>query len=263
MKKYLNIFVFVSATLISCCRAQAFVEVKDSIKFYNKTDGEEIDGLDGLYLQSASRLQDRGVFEDNYTLAANDTDDGSFKNIKLCYVQGQDGENYQRFLDECRDREELQGANVTWILASSVGQQQDQNIDVLKNASKDDSIDGLIMMSSGTGLYPDDPEDQRFKKPHLVAVAPASEDSPLKDFAYNLLALEKETEGEDENGADDGSADIPIDSMPDSDPNGNNYNPFSPNFSPDVKPITEGDGDYHRLPPTQLYILNQSEIQVK
>ena len=81
----------------------------------------------------------------------------------------------------------------------------------------------------------------------------------MKGFAYNLLPRKNETEGEaeddQENGAGnneegDKAEEGKEDDGEPSDPNRNNYNPFIPNFSPDVKPIIGDDNNYHPSPAT-------------
>ena len=187
--------------LFTGLQGQPIVEIVNSIAFYNKATYDKSGtrelvakkgkGKTQIDLMNIPQYQALSQYKSNVTLSTfpgNETHPNN-ETVKICY-QGHKRDNYDAFVTDCRDdpyfgvNETKQ--NITWILASNVETENDENLKILRKASNDSSIGGLIMMSY---FMPKPLEDNepKFEKPRLLSISNSNHKNVLTQFAWNLL----------------------------------------------------------------------------
>ena len=168
--------LLIVSLLFSLVSLQPITEVNQKIRFINKKNNET-EGLVELinlqYYQTASNIMNNFTVSSNRTIE--DQDGVTMQKVLLCYVNDTNGTNYDIFETDCLNNKtkKAEDKDALWVLISSVGSHQDQNLDVVKNASNftESKIYGVILSSKS---YPREldsnikNESKKFEDPKLI-----------------------------------------------------------------------------------------------
>ena len=107
-----------------------------------------------MKLKGLIGYQTTTAYETNLTLNRTYFNESSNETIpvQLCYIKqtAENQDNYQSFLDECKNRKlkDNTTVNAIWVLVSNTNDDRDENIVVLNKASNqtDSHMHGLIMI---------------------------------------------------------------------------------------------------------------------
>ena len=139
--------------LLTLASAQQIVEINDWMDVFEKKDFDKGNLTNPVYhkkFHSLNRYQSIDRLEQDFRMMNNQSAQNTSQKISMCYVERNESKsNIDQYYDGCLNNKTFSDTQ-GWLLVSNALDEQDDNLELLRNVSRENStnkIQGLLMMS--------------------------------------------------------------------------------------------------------------------